>query len=152
MLYNSPVRILIAIIVAAVASPSLFASDIWWSVQTSGLDTNLRGASVNTNEAADGRTDYIVWAPGSNGVILRSTDDGKTWKQLTVNGGRDLDFRDIKSSTRIPPISCRAVMVTSRDSTKLPTPASPGNCSIPTCNQAFSLTHWPAIRKRIASR
>jgi photosystem II stability/assembly factor-like uncharacterized protein len=91
------VRILVAIIVAAVVSPSLVASDPWWSVQTSGLDTNLRGVSVKYNEASEGRSHYFVWASGSNGVILRSTDDGETWKQLSVSGGSDLDFRDIEA-------------------------------------------------------
>jgi photosystem II stability/assembly factor-like uncharacterized protein len=69
----------------------------WWSVQTNGLDTNLRGVSVKLNEASEHGLHYIVWASGSNGVILRSTNDGGTWKQLNVAGGGDLDFRDIEA-------------------------------------------------------
>lgn len=69
----------------------------WWSVQTSGLDTNLRGISVKYNEASEHGLHYIVWASGSNGVILRSTNDGGTWKQMSVAGGGDLDFRDIEA-------------------------------------------------------
>jgi photosystem II stability/assembly factor-like uncharacterized protein len=69
----------------------------WWEVQTSGLDTNLRGVSVKFNEGSPGGLHYFVWASGSNGVILRSTNDGKTWKQLAVAGGGDLDFRDIEA-------------------------------------------------------
>jgi photosystem II stability/assembly factor-like uncharacterized protein len=69
----------------------------WWSVQTTGLDTNLRGVSVKYDEGSEGKQNYLVWASGSNGVILRSTNDGKTWKQLTVAGGGDLDFRDIEA-------------------------------------------------------
>lgn len=70
----------------------------WWHVQTSGIDTNLRGVSVKFNEGSvQAGLHYFVWASGSNGVILRSTNDGKTWKQLTVAGGDDLDFRDIKA-------------------------------------------------------
>lgn len=64
-------------------------------MQTSGLDTNLRGVSVS--DASDGRHKYVVWASGSNGIILRSTNDGGTWKQLPVAGGGDLDFRDIEA-------------------------------------------------------
>ncbi len=64
-------------------------------MQTSGLDTNLRGVSVS--DASDGKHGYVVWASGSNGVILRSTNDGATWKQLSVAGGGDLDFRDIEA-------------------------------------------------------
>ena len=65
----------------------------WWSVQTQGLDTNLRGVSVADSENGH----YAIWASGSNGVILHSIDDGKTWKQLTVAGATGLDFRDIEA-------------------------------------------------------
>ena len=66
-------------------------------MQTSGLDTNLRGISVKSDEGGEGKQHYFVWASGSNGVILRSTNDGSTWKQLSVPGGSDLDFRDIEA-------------------------------------------------------
>jgi photosystem II stability/assembly factor-like uncharacterized protein len=65
----------------------------WWSVQTSGLDTNLRGVSAVNLRDPDS---LAVWASGSNGVILRSVDHGKTWKQLHVAGGEGLDFRSIQ--------------------------------------------------------
>lgn len=86
------------IIFAALGSvPATAASDSspWWSVQTSGLDTNLRGVSVSYEP--NGKYDYVVWASGSNGVVLRSTDEGKTWQQLSVAGSSDLDFRDIEA-------------------------------------------------------
>lgn len=66
-----------------------------WEIQTSGLDTNLRGVSVSFEPS--GKHNYVVWASGSNGVILRSSDEGSPWKQLTVPSGGDLDFRDIKA-------------------------------------------------------
>ena len=69
----------------------------WWSVQTSGLDTNLRGVSVKYDEGSEGKQHYIVWASGSKGVILRSTNSGATWKQLNAPGGGELDFRDIEA-------------------------------------------------------
>lgn len=69
----------------------------WWSVQTSGVDANLRGVSVQCCEDHDGKYQYIIWASGSNGVVLRSTNDGSSWKQLRVPGGDDLDFRDIEA-------------------------------------------------------
>jgi photosystem II stability/assembly factor-like uncharacterized protein len=68
----------------------------WWSVQTTGLDANLRGVSVKYEEGSEGKQHYIVWASGSNGVILRSTNDGATWKKLSVAGGGEPDFRDIE--------------------------------------------------------
>jgi photosystem II stability/assembly factor-like uncharacterized protein len=68
----------------------------WWEVQTSGVDANLRGVSVSSFEP-ERNHEYVVWVSGSNGVILRSTNEGATWKQLNVPGGGDLDFRDIKA-------------------------------------------------------
>ena len=67
----------------------------WWEVQTSGLDTNLRGVSAAYAPDAKGAPMPAVWASGSNGVILRSLDTGKTWQRLHVAGGDTLDFRGI---------------------------------------------------------
>lgn len=64
-----------------------------WSIQTTGLDTNLRGVDVVRASGSSG--DVVVWACGSNGVILRSVDQGKTWKRLHVQGGDALDLRGI---------------------------------------------------------
>ncbi len=66
----------------------VFAADISlqeWTVLTSAVDTNLRGLSVKCekNKAC------VIWASGSNGIVLRSCDDGKTWKQLTVPDAHD---------------------------------------------------------------
>jgi photosystem II stability/assembly factor-like uncharacterized protein len=83
------VRILIFILLAlAFSGPAP-----WWQLQTSGLDTNLRGVSVSQTNTGQ----YAVWASGSNGVILRSLNEGKTWTQLHVAGGDTLDFRDIEA-------------------------------------------------------
>src|SRR5713226_3424209 len=67
----------------------------WWRVQTSGIDTNLRGVSVAEMPDAKGVPMPVVWASGSNGVILKSIDEGKTWKRSHVAGGEALDFRGI---------------------------------------------------------
>jgi photosystem II stability/assembly factor-like uncharacterized protein len=79
----------------ALLHPAFAGEAPWWSVQTSGLDTNLRGVSVSVEPSE--KHNYVVWASGSNGVILRSTNEGTTWKQLSVAGGDDLDFRDIEA-------------------------------------------------------
>src|SRR5467141_5193634 len=74
----------------------------WWEVQTSGLDTNLRGVSLAYGPEANGVPAPVVWASGSNGVILKSIDEGTTWKRLHMAGGDALDFRGIvafKAST-----------------------------------------------------
>jgi photosystem II stability/assembly factor-like uncharacterized protein len=67
----------------------------WWKVQTSGIDTNLRGVSVTEMPDAKGVPGPVVWASGSHGVILKSVDEGKTWKRLQVTDGAALDFRGI---------------------------------------------------------
>jgi photosystem II stability/assembly factor-like uncharacterized protein len=68
----------------------------WWEVQTSGMDSNLRGVNISH---ALGKTKGVlvpvVWASGSNGVILKSIDEGKTWQRLAVADGDALDFRGI---------------------------------------------------------
>jgi photosystem II stability/assembly factor-like uncharacterized protein len=80
------------------------ADEARWSVQTSGIDTNLRGVSaayisdaIAARDSADSAEPrhIAVWACGSNGVILFSNDEGKTWKRLHVSGGETLDFRGI---------------------------------------------------------
>jgi photosystem II stability/assembly factor-like uncharacterized protein len=63
-----------------------------WQVQNGSMDTNLRGVSVS--QVRGGK--YVVWASGSKGTVLRSLDEGKSWKQLKVDGGADLDFRDVE--------------------------------------------------------
>jgi photosystem II stability/assembly factor-like uncharacterized protein len=91
-----PTPFLTLFVVALTATIFVRASNSngsWWSVQTSGLDTNLRGVSAAYLHDPDS---LAVWASGSNGVILRSVDRGKTWTQLHVAGGEGLDFRSIQ--------------------------------------------------------
>jgi len=67
----------------------------WWKVQTSGIDTNLRGISIAISPDEKRAPVVVVWASGSNGVILKSLDEGKTWQRLHVADGDALDFRGI---------------------------------------------------------
>ncbi len=62
-----------------------------WNVVASGIETNLRGVSVVGGE----HERAVVWASGSNGVVIVSKDEGQHWKRLTVQGGEALDFRGI---------------------------------------------------------
>ncbi len=66
-----------------------------WSVQTSGIDTDFRGIGAVYFLDANGARIAAVWVAGSNGVILRSTDSGKTWKRLHVPDGDTLNFRGV---------------------------------------------------------
>jgi photosystem II stability/assembly factor-like uncharacterized protein len=66
-----------------------------WKVQTSGTDTSLRAVSAVYGHDPKVTQIPIVWASGSNGVILKSLDEGKTWQRLHVKDGDALDFRGI---------------------------------------------------------
>jgi photosystem II stability/assembly factor-like uncharacterized protein len=66
-------------------------------VQTSGIDTNLRGMSAVHARDARGAVEDVVWVSGSGGVILKSVDGGGSWKRLHVAGGDKLDFRGIRA-------------------------------------------------------
>jgi photosystem II stability/assembly factor-like uncharacterized protein len=70
-----------------------------WEVLNSGIDTNLRGVSADFAHPLSESGDHsvVIWATGSNGVILHSVDEGKTWTLLHVDGGDKLDFRGIRS-------------------------------------------------------
>ena len=79
----------------AMALASSAADDVSWSLQASGIDANLRGVRGASSISADGAENITVWPSGSNGVILFSSDRGKSWKRLHVSRGESLDFRSI---------------------------------------------------------
>src|SRR5260370_3006178 len=93
-----PMRTLLLLMVFAMPTEAQ-----WWQVQTSGLDSNLRGVSAAYTPDEKGVPVPVVWASGSNGVILRSLDEGKTWQRLPVAGGDALDFPGIVASKTRPP-------------------------------------------------
>ena len=53
----------------------------------SGSDASFRGLSV-----VDSRT---LWCSGTNRTVLRTTDEGKTWKNVSITAAPQVDFRDI---------------------------------------------------------
>lgn len=66
-----------------------FATNAQWQKQIVNTTASLRGLSV-VNER-------IVWASGTGGTFLKTTDGGKTWKAGTVPGAEKLDFRDVEA-------------------------------------------------------
>jgi photosystem II stability/assembly factor-like uncharacterized protein len=68
-----------------------------WEVQTAGIDTSLRGISVVAPARGAADSSVVIWACGSNGVILKSTDSGKTWEQIHIPDGDTLDFRGVRA-------------------------------------------------------
>ena len=58
-------------------------------IKTEGTASSIRGLSVVN--------DRVIWASGSNGKVVRSTDGGETWEWMTVPGYEKIDFRDIEA-------------------------------------------------------
>src|SRR5689334_15476369 len=67
----------------------------WWAVRESGIDSNLRGVCVVAASSAEDKV--TIWASGSKGAVVRSTDSGKTWKTLGIPGTESLDFRGVQA-------------------------------------------------------
>src|SRR6478736_3496966 len=58
-------------------------------VLQTGNKTSLRGLSVVS--------DKIIWVSGSNGMVGKSINAGKTWEWINVKGFEKRDFRDIEA-------------------------------------------------------
>jgi photosystem II stability/assembly factor-like uncharacterized protein len=56
-----------------------------WTPQTNNSTSSLRGVSVVNAK--------VVWASGTKGAYLLTTDGGDSWKEAIVPGAADLDFR-----------------------------------------------------------
>lgn len=81
----SPVFIILSIFISSFVT----AQQPQVELLSSGTNTSLRGLSV-VNE-------NVLWVSGSNGTVGKSTNGGKNWKWLTVNGFEKNDFRDIEA-------------------------------------------------------
>ena len=64
------------------------ASAQGWKVVPSGATISMRGVSAVNSK--------VVWASGTSGTYLRTTDGGATWRVVKVPGAEDLDFRDVE--------------------------------------------------------
>src|SRR3954470_20270569 len=60
-----------------------------WIKQNVNTTASFRGLSIVSEK--------IVWASGTGGTVIRTTDGGKTWDVMTVTGAEKLDFRDIEA-------------------------------------------------------
>ena len=60
-----------------------------WKMQDSHIKESFRGVSVvNAN---------VIWASGTHGTYILTTDGGKTWVPHQVPGAEALDFRGVKA-------------------------------------------------------
>ena len=87
--------LVLAALICAVPASSIHAQQLvmtstyaaQWNPQKSNTTASLYGLSVvNAN---------VVWASGSGGTFVRTTDGGETWQAGTVPDGEKLDFRDV---------------------------------------------------------
>jgi photosystem II stability/assembly factor-like uncharacterized protein len=60
-----------------------------WQKQSVNTTASLRGLSVVSEK--------VVWASGTGGTFLKTTNGGKTWKTGAVPGAEKLDFRDVEA-------------------------------------------------------
>jgi photosystem II stability/assembly factor-like uncharacterized protein len=79
--YTKPVRALVPFVLLSVAQAQT------WTVHSSGTTASLRGVS-----AVDAK---VVWASGTVGTYLESTDGGANWRETVVPGAEQLDFRGV---------------------------------------------------------
>jgi photosystem II stability/assembly factor-like uncharacterized protein len=66
-----------------------FQAHAQWQRQSVETKAGLRGLSVVSKK--------VVWASGSGGTFLKTTDGGKTWMVGKVPDAEKLDFRDIEA-------------------------------------------------------
>jgi photosystem II stability/assembly factor-like uncharacterized protein len=71
---------------------ALAAGESWWSLQSTGVDSNLRGISAVVH-----RSGTVLWVTGSKGAILHSTDAGQTWDPVRIAGAENMDFRAVQT-------------------------------------------------------
>lgn len=60
-----------------------------WQKQNIDTKASLRGLSVVS--------DKVIWASGTGGTVLRTTDGGANWSVIKVPDAEKLDFRDIEA-------------------------------------------------------
>lgn len=70
----------------ALLIPAVLASQSC-NLQTSGTNASLRGIKATSGK--------VVWASGTGGTVLRTTDGGSTWHAALVPGAATLDFRAV---------------------------------------------------------
>lgn len=79
-------KVILSGIVMAFAVLSISAQ---WVKQTVNTTASFRGLSVVSEK--------VVWASGTGGTVVKTSDGGSTWKVMAVPGAEKLDFRDIEA-------------------------------------------------------
>ena len=76
----------LAFLIVLTCLTSTFAQ---WVKQKVNTTASFRGLSVVSEK--------IVWASGTGGTVIRTTDGGKSWNVMVIPGAEKLDFRDIEA-------------------------------------------------------
>ena len=63
------------------------SSNLNWTQHNRVTDAHLRGLSVVNDE--------VVWASGTKGTVIKTTNGGKKWSVFVIPDCEELDFRDI---------------------------------------------------------
>lgn len=79
-------RVVILGVITAIATLSLAAQSPWEVVAT-GSTASLRGLSVVS--------DSVIWASGTRGTVLHSTNGGSAWRVDTIPGATGMDLRAV---------------------------------------------------------
>ncbi|MFE0170789.1 WD40/YVTN/BNR-like repeat-containing protein [Streptomyces sp. NPDC059002] len=83
---------------AALAAPSTALADgagstpnrgLSWQLKESGSDARFRGLAAVSRRTA--------WVAGTKGTVLRTSDGGKTWRDVSPPGVAALEFRDVEA-------------------------------------------------------
>jgi photosystem II stability/assembly factor-like uncharacterized protein len=77
------------LLILIVISLTVISASAQWQKQTVATRAGFRGLSVVS--------DKVVWASGTNGTVIKTTDGGATWKIFIVDGAEKMDFRDIEA-------------------------------------------------------
>lgn len=65
-----------------------------WIPQPTGTDEQYRGLD------AVGKRGRVVWVAGESGGVLRTTDGGRTWRDVAPAGSAKYTFRDVEATDR----------------------------------------------------
>ncbi|MGI5417323.1 WD40/YVTN/BNR-like repeat-containing protein [Actinomadura luteofluorescens] len=74
---------------AASERPSPGARGPAWRLTPTGSEARFRGLAAVGRETA--------WLAGSGGTVLRTTDGGRTWRDVAPAGAEGLEFRDVEA-------------------------------------------------------